>query len=283
MTRFISEDSYTSSTTLQTCFLNAVFYEDYDKVNDCIAKKVDPNCISKEDGNTPLHIAAENNSLPMVLKLLSIPKINVQIRNLHGQVPLHITVECNNIKMARMLLKKNTNPNIVDRLGNTPLHIAVRSRSISFAQLLIKFHADPNIFNAMDYTPLYIAILETQSYPMMKLLINHGAKIRNTKRRMPLILEAALFCHTMEELQMIMHLVKMGIDITVIERTSQKNILHFVAITGYFQLGIELLIFGADANHRDIMGNTPADVARAHKNFEMMFLFKNAQIMTTII
>ncbi|KAK4873622.1 hypothetical protein RN001_012982 [Aquatica leii] len=264
-------------------FLNAVNNQNITELDYCIASGVNPNCVSAEDGNTALHIAAENNNLRIAVKLLAIPNINIEIKNRFGYPPLHIALQFNTYRMLKMLLKNNANVNSTDRCDNTALHVAARSHSIWLAQILMKHGADINARNMMMHTPLHVAILEAPFLPMVKFLVGHGADINIQTRNTSLLLEAILYCHSNEEYQIILYLLQKGVDVNCVEKITKRNALHYCAITDSNQLAVQLLKFGANVDQKDVIGKTPMDVARDRKNYELEFIFEHADKISALM
>ncbi|MCD4782433.1 MAG: ankyrin repeat domain-containing protein [Candidatus Eremiobacteraeota bacterium] len=96
-----------------------------------------PSLIDKkdEDGDTPLHLAAEEGQMKIAELLMSKgAKINEKSRN--KETPLHLAVEKGHLEMVRFLMKKGANINLKNEKGETPLEIATKTRRKRIAELL---------------------------------------------------------------------------------------------------------------------------------------------------
>ena len=97
-------------------------------------------------GATALHRAAQSGHLNAVLLLLERGPIMNSGADRCG-TPLHSAIKGSaqeqgeHLEIARELLKRNVDTNIVDRDGDTALKVAVERQLESFAELLISYGA----------------------------------------------------------------------------------------------------------------------------------------------
>ena len=110
--------------------------------------------------------------------------INAVVDPKTGNTPLHIAATNNSLAIAKMLLKKGILPNAMDKKGWTPLHCAAYSAHIKMCELLLDFGADVTLKNSNDTTPLhYIARLNLKTcdisgqHHIMNLMIERGADV----------------------------------------------------------------------------------------------------------
>ncbi len=103
-------------------------------------------------------------------------KINA--KNEHGFTPLIICSYANNLEVAKVLLDKKADPNILSDMG-TALMAATYKNNIEIAKILLQNKADVNITDAKGTTALHYATLFNY-YPMVKILMQYNAK-RNLK------------------------------------------------------------------------------------------------------
>lgn len=145
--------------------------------------------ISDSDGNTPLHIAVQNNK-ESILKMLISSGYPLNTRNSDGYTPLAIATEKNYRTLALTLLENGANPFIQidsagnnaalialknnnmsilegivkysatmsDIQGNTILHYAARISNAATIQTLISYGLDKNVKNIYDETPYTVAV-----------------------------------------------------------------------------------------------------------------------------
>lgn len=145
--------------------------------------------ISDSDGNTPLHIAVQNNK-ESILKMLISSGYPLNTRNSDGYTPLAIAVEKDYNQLALILLENKANPFIQidsngnnaalialknnnvsilagiakcsstmsDIQGNTILHYAARISNAATIQNLLSYGLDKNVKNIYDETPYTVAV-----------------------------------------------------------------------------------------------------------------------------
>lgn len=90
--------------------------------------------------------------------------------------PLHLAADANSLDAAKALLKLGVNPNATDIAGRTPLHYV---RSCELAKCLIDYGADPERYEAKRcLTPLSYHV-EHGDVGIAELLVSKGANIDN--------------------------------------------------------------------------------------------------------
>ena len=110
----------------------------------------------KDDGWTPLHMAAYNNyTEAMALLLTYSAKPNIQ--NNLDRTPMHIAANKGHIHIVKHLLEKNASIRIQDTYGWTPMHIAANKGHIHIVTELLEYNASIRIQDADGYTPLHLA------------------------------------------------------------------------------------------------------------------------------
>jgi len=114
---------------------NHITAGDMEKLQKLINKN--PSLINKkdEDGDTPLHLAAEEGQTIIAEFLISKgAKVNGKSNN--KETPLHLAAEKGHLEMVRLLIKKGADINIKNEKGETPLEIATKTRRKRIAELL---------------------------------------------------------------------------------------------------------------------------------------------------
>ncbi len=120
------------------------------------------------EGRTPLHRAAENESVLGVRKLLQ-AGADPNTADREGLTPLHLAVQSDSPETVHYLLEAKADPNAADKDGATALHYAARNRSPDVAQRLLDAGADPNTADREGRTPIDVAPA-TDSTPTVTVL-----------------------------------------------------------------------------------------------------------------
>ena len=123
--------------------------EEYERIQNAL-NPADP------EGRTPLHRAAENESVLGVRKLLQ-AGADPNTADREGRTPLHLAVQSDSPETVNYLLEAKADPNAADKDGATPLHYAARNRSPDVAQRLLDAGADPNTADREGRTPIDVA------------------------------------------------------------------------------------------------------------------------------
>lgn len=71
---------------------------------------------------TPISLAVQNNSSPVVAKLLEAPRLDLKLKNISGNTPLMLAVIQDNFDIVYLLVKDGRSPiNEINRFGSTAL------------------------------------------------------------------------------------------------------------------------------------------------------------------
>ena len=109
---------------------------------------------------------------------LNSPEVDLTVKDSIGETPLHVAVENNNYQIVQLLLEHGADVNILDDYNDTPLHLAsAKDLNISIVQLLLEHGADVEIReNRNGDTPLHLASYNG-NYQIVQLLLEHGANV----------------------------------------------------------------------------------------------------------
>lgn len=127
------------------------------------------------DGSTALHWAAYDNDLDMAQVLLAAhANVNATTR-LEAQTPLYMAAENGSAPMIELLLSHGAHANQPDSLGATPLMMAAASGNVDAVKALLDHGA---IVNSAEYVRNQTALMFAADYnraSAIRLLIAHGA------------------------------------------------------------------------------------------------------------
>ncbi|KAF7254739.1 NF-kappa-B inhibitor epsilon [Varanus komodoensis] len=154
----------------QTPLHLSVYLEQSRVVQALVLKGVN-TALQDRNGNTPLHLACEQQNLECVqLLLLQDPIFNkhletrknlqdLQLQNWQGLSCLHISTMKGNLQLMALLVKTGANINVQDGTsGKTPLHLAVENHDEMAVKHLLRMGAqvDAQMYNGC--TPLHLAV-----------------------------------------------------------------------------------------------------------------------------
>jgi len=136
---------------------------------------------STMNGNTPLHLAAQEGHLPVVCKLL-LHGADIDETDKEGMTPLMKAVVAGHAGVVTCLLDHGASPEARDRYGRTPLILAAAYGSPSLVRLLLDRGASPVQHDKQGNTPLMVAVYagnrETAVY-----LLRRGAPVEERDKR----------------------------------------------------------------------------------------------------
>jgi len=149
--------------------VDAVRRGDVQEVARLLAAGADPN-VRDPDGETPLHIAAEQCRADLA-ELLLRHGADPNAKNVRGETPLHRAVWERCGAVVELLLRRGADPNARDADGETPFHKAVSVGDVALVELLLKHGADPNARDKEGWTPFHHA----GRVELVELLLRYGA------------------------------------------------------------------------------------------------------------
>ncbi|XP_051470489.1 NF-kappa-B inhibitor epsilon [Apus apus] len=154
----------------QTPLHLAVYLEQPSVIQALMHKGVNPG-LQDRNGNTPLHLACEQQCLRCAQQLLQgmAPledtgqphqhHQDLQLQNWQGLACLHISTLKGNIPMMSLLLERGANIDVREGTsGKTPLHLAVECHNRRAVQFLLRngAYVDAQMYNGC--TPLHLAV-----------------------------------------------------------------------------------------------------------------------------
>ncbi|XP_044260908.1 rabankyrin-5 [Tribolium madens] len=146
------------------------------------------------DNKTPLHIAIENQHPEIISLLLSVPEIDLSLRDKSGLSPFATALTFRNNKAAQAILDKLPSAaEQFDAKGQNFLHIAIKKGDIESALFLLTVHVDVNsrVQDPMLTPPLHLAARHGNE-TLVRSLILAGARVddRDAQKRTALHIAA---------------------------------------------------------------------------------------------
>ena len=121
----------------------------------------DPD-VKNKLGNTPLHVACQNNNIEFATLLLADLQCNTNIKNDQGEIPLHLAVS-KSLELVKLVVTSET-VNVQRNDGDTPLHIACRHEQLSvILHLIDDLKCSVQILNNNDDSPFHILLSKSWS------------------------------------------------------------------------------------------------------------------------
>jgi ankyrin repeat protein len=127
------------------------------------------------DGTTALHWAAYQNNLALAEELLNAHANVNAVTRLESVTPLYMACESGSAPMVELLLKHGATVNQADGLGTTPLMMAAASGNAAVVKVLLDHGADVNVKeHAHEQTALMFAANLNRA-DVISVLLTHGA------------------------------------------------------------------------------------------------------------
>ncbi len=220
-------------------------------------------------GATPLHLAAAKNYDPEVSAVLIRNGANVKAKTRYGTTPLHIGAsKNNNPEVSALLIRKGADIKSKDSSGATPLHLAATNNNPEVSAVLIRNGADVKAKTRYGESPLYRAA-SNNNPEVSALLIRNGAvvKSKDSSGATPLHLAA-----TNNNPEVSALLIRNGADVKS-KDSSGATPLHLAATNNNPEVSALLIRNGADVKSKDSSGATPLHLAATNNNPEVSALF----------
>ena len=142
----------------------------------CLLLEDGPKIDSRDlDGNTALHLAAQNHT--RIVQLLLQVKPNVNAKSKTGRTPLIVAAENNMSDTARLLVDNGADVRVKDDFEWTALHYASTAGAHTIVQLLLESHADVGVKGSGGWTPLHCAARHGRD-TVVGILIVNGANVK---------------------------------------------------------------------------------------------------------
>lgn len=164
-------------------FANAGSYEDFftathrdevKVVSSLLSRGFDPNTVNLNGVPAILH-ALMQDSMQTFEVLAKHPKINVNVRNPHGESPLMLVCLKGDLRLAKLLVNRQAD---INHPGWTPLHYAATGGHVPIIQMLLEESAYIDAESPNGTTPLMMAARYGNGQAV-QLLIDEGADIHH--------------------------------------------------------------------------------------------------------
>lgn len=260
-----------------------------------------------ESGDTPLHLAVQDNRPQIVYFLISNgAKLNVE--NIEGNTPLHLALKYNHLRpdlppnlpeIVYSLVKNGAKVNVENKEGNTPLHLAIQGNNsyrypfqgnypypypaeldlprnrLEIVSFLIASGAKVNVKNSNGWTPLHIAVLKNRQN-IDRLLLEHGAEIdvQDNYRNTPLDIAVEL-----QDEDTVALLISKHPDVNS-EHKYGRTLLHIAVDFKLKDLAKQLIAKGALVNAKNNLLQTPLHLAttRGSQDIAELLIAKGARV-----
>jgi ankyrin repeat protein len=126
-----------------------------------------------EDGSTPLHIAAGNGAIQMMMLLMR-HDADVNIRDSKGRTPLMVAIGEGVVESVSLLIKKDADVMLADNDGVIPVTRAAESGSKGLVAMLLDEGVPVDSRDADGRTPLMAAAIKGQAL-LVGSLVGTGA------------------------------------------------------------------------------------------------------------
>ncbi|MGB7894332.1 MAG: ankyrin repeat domain-containing protein [Microcoleus sp.] len=244
-----------------------------------------------ESGNTPLHLAVQDNRLEVVSFLIA-NGAKVNVKNKSGDTPLHLAVQDNipprvsfpknRPAIVSFLIANGAKLNVKNNDGQTPLHIAVLNRRFfdynnmqNIDRLLLEHGAEINIQDNNKTTPLDIAV-DRQLEDTVALMISKHPDVNSEYKYGRTLLHIAVDFKLKDAAK---QLIAKGAFVNAKNNLLQTP-LHLATTRGSLDI-VELLIAkGARVNVRNVKGQTPLyrAIALGHNDIAALLINNGADV-----
>jgi hypothetical protein len=109
------------------------------------------------NGETPLHLAAEQGNSDIVKILLEQGAMVDAVETAAGYTPLHYAARQGHSDLCDLLIRFGADPDALTENLDSPLHLAIEKGRAGVVRVLLKYHARLDTKNRKGQTPLQLA------------------------------------------------------------------------------------------------------------------------------
>ena len=161
-------------------FFKALQFDDLQVISSLLNRGFDPNTVNL-DAEPALVLALREGSVKTFEALARHPKINLNVKNQHGESALMLACIKGNLPIVKLLIKREAD---INHPGWTPLHYAASGGHTGIMRLLLDESAYIDAESPNGTTPLMMAARYGNSNAV-QLLMDEGADI-NLKNQLGL-------------------------------------------------------------------------------------------------
>lgn len=161
---------------LKTHILHMIVHEGASKCLDLALARQDIEVnAGDEDGDTALMLAAGNQSVQLVRRLLADPRVDANAVNDKGMTALYHATRAQRLDAVLALLAHpGIQADLPTKNGDSPLHQAATLADPSILMALLEQEVDVNRPSTMDMTPLNMAVRFDRPFAVTQLLTTPG-------------------------------------------------------------------------------------------------------------
>ncbi len=242
--------------------------------------------VTDEAGHTPLHWAAADAQGAATVTLLREHRAPMTIDHL-GRTPLHLAARYGRARAVRELMASDRAIHAADRYGATALHVAAQYGHDTVVTALAGAGALPDAADAFTYTPLHLATAQG-GIAAVRALLAAGAAPTVTDDQGVTPLHLAARQRRLETAAALLHAganpnARTGVAPSAATSPSAEGWtpLHEAARAGDLAMAEVLLAHNASPEAKNAAGQTPLQLARAHRHSDLEDLFNRAKSQAT--
>lgn len=187
-----------------------------------------------------------------------------------GNTPLHVAVEQEYLAICAELLKNNANINAKNKDGNTPLHMSISNGSMKISELLIKNGADLGIENNAGVTPLQ-AVITPKAEECLLSLVQAIPNLLSVRIDGGNLLHLAIKNNL---LNLFKYLLQNGFSVDTKDEAG-NTLLHLAALYGSYDICKFLVKHGVNLTAKNKAGETVWNCAQKCSDNEGRLVVEN--------
>jgi len=234
----------------------------------------DSEDVNDYDFKHPLHSAVKKGLLSAVEYLLAKSTIDVNQKDSEGLTVLYIATKKNEVGIAKLLISKKANLNILDSHGQSPLFLAC-STSPTIAEKLIEAGASLDFVDSNQETVLHV-VCGKGHLEILTLLFDNKVDLTLQTKEGFTAFHLIFTKQSNEEaaVQTIKLFFDRGYDVNAVTANEGYTALHLCVIKGNETLPLVKTLLDyckAKLNIKDKEGNTPIDLANKKEDLSPEF------------